>query len=128
MKFSSSFFLNHHNKNHQQPPPPPRATASPTSPTRRARPTLRQRPLQPRLPRSPPASEEDGFCSESEPSRCAAAGRTVCLVFDPWQRGQADVHEFGDWSRDIYAGRIPADFFLHELPEPRPAPVPKAKR
>jgi hypothetical protein len=77
---------------------------------------------------SPPASEEDGSCSDSMPGGCSAAGRRICLVFDPWQRGQADVYEFGDWSRDIYAGRIPADFFLHELPEPRPAPAPKAKR
>ena len=77
---------------------------------------------------SPPASEEDSSCSGSTPSRCAAAGRKVCLVCDPWQRGQADVYEFGDWNRNIYAGRIPADFFLHELPEPRPPPVPKATR
>ncbi|MBI5240899.1 MAG: hypothetical protein HY926_10540 [Elusimicrobia bacterium] len=42
----------------------------------------------------------------------------ICLVFDPWQRGQADVFEFREWDRDAYAGRIPADFFLHDLPEP----------
>jgi hypothetical protein len=72
---------------------------------------------------SPPASQEDGACSDSEPGRCAAAGRQVCLVFDPWQRGQADVYAFGAWDRDLFAGRVPADFFLHELPEPRPAPA-----
>lgn len=53
---------------------------------------------------------------------------TVCLVFDPWQRGQADVYEFKEWDRDVYAGRVPADFFLHDLPEPPPARRPSRSR
>jgi hypothetical protein len=77
---------------------------------------------------SPPASEEDAACTDSAPGRCLQGGRQVCLVFDPWQRGQADVYEFGAWDRDLFAGRVPADFFLHELPEPKPARAPKAKR
>ncbi|MDD5657970.1 MAG: hypothetical protein PHF00_12035 [Elusimicrobia bacterium] len=52
---------------------------------------------------------------------CAAAGpRAVCLVFDPWARGEADVHEQGAWDEDSPLGRLPADFFMHELPEPKP--------
>jgi len=61
---------------------------------------------------SPPSSD----CPDSEPGPC----RQVCLVFDPWQRGQADVYEFGAWDRGNAFGRVPADFFLHELPEPEP--------
>ena len=77
---------------------------------------------------SPPVSEEENPCSDSAPGRCLEAGRQVCLVFDPWQRGQADIYEFGSWDRDLFASRVPADFFLHELPEPRPVQAPKAKR
>jgi hypothetical protein len=78
---------------------------------------------------SPPASEEaDNACSDSTPGRCLEAGRQVCLVFDPWQRGEADVYEFGAWDRGLFAGRMPADFFLHELPEPRRARAPRAGR
>jgi hypothetical protein len=50
----------------------------------------------------------------------ALCSENACLVFDPWQRGQADAYEFKEWDRDVYAGRIPADFFLHDLPEPPP--------
>jgi hypothetical protein len=78
---------------------------------------------------SPPAaSEADNACSDSTPGRCLEAGRQVCLVFDPWQRGEADVYEFGAWDRRPFAGRVPADFFLHELPEPRPARTPRNRR
>jgi hypothetical protein len=77
---------------------------------------------------SPPASEESNGCSDSSPGRCLEAGRQVCLVFDPWQRGKADVYEFGSWDQGLFAGRVPADFFLHELPEPRPVRASKAKR
>ena len=76
---------------------------------------------------SPSVLEQDTACADSTPGRCLEAGRQVCLVFDPWQRGQADVYEFGAWNRDLFAGRVPADFFLHELPEPKPARAPKAK-
>jgi hypothetical protein len=68
------------------------------------------------------------LCSQNTPE---SDSRQVCLVFDPWQRGQADVYEAGEWDRDPYAGRIPADFFLHDLPEPRTAArrrAPKARR
>ncbi|MCX5797468.1 MAG: hypothetical protein NTY77_18405 [Elusimicrobia bacterium] len=77
---------------------------------------------------SPPASEEEPVCSDSAPGRCLEAGRQVCLVFDPWQRGQADVYELGAWDGGRSAGRVPADFFLHDLPEPRPARARKARR
>jgi len=46
---------------------------------------------------------------------------TVCLVFDPWQRGQPDAYDYGSWDSGSFESRVPADFFLHELPEPRPA-------
>jgi hypothetical protein len=77
---------------------------------------------------SPPISEDMEACSDSAPSRCLGTESRVCLVFDPWQRGQADVYEFGSWDRDIYAARVPADFFLHDLPEPKPVRTRKARR
>ena len=77
---------------------------------------------------SPPAPEPENACSDATPGRCLEAGRQVCLAFDPWQRGQADVYELGAWDRSPFAGRLPADFFLHELPEPKPARARQAKR
>jgi len=77
---------------------------------------------------SPPASEQENACSDSTPGRCLDAGRRVCLVFDPWQRGQADVYDFGAWDQDLFASRVPADFFLLELPEQKPVRPPQAKR
>jgi hypothetical protein len=57
-----------------------------------------------------------GGCREPQP----------CLVFDPWQSGKAEVYEFSSWDRGSFSDRVPADFFLHELPEPRH--VKKARR
>ncbi|MDD5628433.1 MAG: hypothetical protein PHU21_05180 [Elusimicrobia bacterium] len=76
---------------------------------------------------SPPADDEEAFCSDADPEGCAA-GRRVCLAFDPWQRGQADVYELGAWNKGLFAGRVPADFFLHDLPEPKPVRTRRPKR
>lgn len=59
----------------------------------------------------------------------ALCSGSCCLVFDPWRRGQADAYELKEWDRDVHAGRIPADFFLHDLPEPPPVRrSPEARR
>lgn len=44
----------------------------------------------------------------------------VCLVFDPWVRGKPDVFSFGAWDEQAPGGRVPADYFLHGLPEKVP--------
>jgi len=44
----------------------------------------------------------------------------ACLVFDPWEEGKPEVFAFEAWdSRDL-GGTIPADYFLHVLPEKAP--------
>ena len=44
----------------------------------------------------------------------------VCLVFDPWEEGRADAFVFDTWDVRMQGGRIPADYFLHGLPEKEP--------
>ena len=41
----------------------------------------------------------------------------VCLAFDPWSRGQPDVLGLAAWDAQEPGGRIPMDYFLHDLPE-----------
>ena len=51
---------------------------------------------------------------------CPLAGpQASCLVLDPWERGRADVYEQRSWDEGSFSGIIAADFFLHELPEPK---------
>lgn len=45
---------------------------------------------------------------------------TVCLAFDPWSEGQAQVYAFPAWDGHEPGGRVPADYFLHGLPEKAP--------
>ncbi len=45
---------------------------------------------------------------------------TVCLVFDPWVRGKPDVYAYNAWDTQDPGGRVPADYFLHGLPEKAP--------
>ncbi len=45
---------------------------------------------------------------------------TVCLAFDPWSNGQAQVYAFTAWDERADGGRIPADYFIHGLPEKAP--------
>lgn len=54
-------------------------------------------------------------CSIDEEPR-----RSICLVFDPWEEGQADVFALEAWDAHEEGGRIPADYFLHDLPEKAP--------
>ena len=51
------------------------------------------------------------LCTSPGPAR-------ICLAFDPWPEGRADVYEFGSWNQGSFAARLPADFFLHQLPQP----------
>lgn len=61
---------------------------------------------------------------ETSPRHTAAVACTpaeepeVCLALDPWKRGEADVYEYHSWRRGSFEGRLPATFFLHQLPEP----------
>jgi hypothetical protein len=48
-----------------------------------------------------------------------AESPTLCLAFDPWFRGEADVYEYDSWNEGSTAGLIPAEYFLHHLPERR---------
>ncbi|OGS36365.1 MAG: hypothetical protein A2506_00485 [Elusimicrobia bacterium RIFOXYD12_FULL_66_9] len=43
--------------------------------------------------------------------------RSVCLVFDPWEEGRADAFAFEAWDAREPGGRIPVDYFMHDLPE-----------
>jgi hypothetical protein len=52
-------------------------------------------------------------CTPSEHS-------AVCLAFDPWAQGKPAVYAFDAWDAANPGGRIPADFFLHDLPEKAP--------
>ena len=45
---------------------------------------------------------------------------SVCVVFDPWPDGQAQVYAFTAWDEKDPGGRIPANYFLHGLPEKAP--------
>lgn len=42
----------------------------------------------------------------------------LCLAFDPWESGRADVFEFRDWDQASTKARIAPEFFLHQLPDP----------
>jgi hypothetical protein len=44
----------------------------------------------------------------------------VCLAFDPWPDGKASVYAFAAWDERGPGGRIPANYFLHGLPEKAP--------
>lgn len=46
--------------------------------------------------------------------------RPVCLVFDPWEEGKADAFDFEAWDARAPGGRLPASYFLHDLPEKAP--------
>lgn len=49
---------------------------------------------------------------------CAPLGDDdLCLALDPWGRGQADAYEYGSWNSGSFEGRVPAEYFLHHLPE-----------
>lgn len=41
----------------------------------------------------------------------------LCLVFDPWAEGKAEVYAFEAWDRGQLGGRFPRDYMLHDLPE-----------
>lgn len=45
---------------------------------------------------------------------------TVCLAFDPWSEGKASVYAFRAWDAQEPGARIPAEYFLHGLPEKAP--------
>lgn len=44
----------------------------------------------------------------------------VCLVFDPWPEGKADVFAFEAWDENEQGGRFPRDYMLFGLPEKGP--------
>lgn len=44
----------------------------------------------------------------------------VCLAFDPWPAGLPQAYAFPAWDAKEPGGRIPADYFLHGLPEKAP--------
>lgn len=44
----------------------------------------------------------------------------VCLALDPWEDGRATVVSFGTWDENGFGGRLPAKFFIHELPDEEP--------
>ena len=54
-------------------------------------------------------------CSIEEDRR-----RSVCLVFDPWEEGKADAFALEAWDARAPGGRLPAAYFLHDLPEKTP--------
>ncbi len=41
----------------------------------------------------------------------------LCLAFDPWTSGEANVYEFWSWDQGSFQTRIPPEYFLHHLPE-----------
>ncbi len=45
---------------------------------------------------------------------------TVCLAFDPWASGAPAVYAFQAWDAKDPGGRLPAEYFLHGLPEKAP--------
>ena len=44
----------------------------------------------------------------------------VCLVFDPWAEGKAEVFAFEAWNDGRQGGRFPRDYMLYGLPEKAP--------
>lgn len=49
-----------------------------------------------------------------------AEAPVVCLAFDPWREGQAEVLAFDAWDDNVPGGRFPRDYLLHDLPEKAP--------
>lgn len=49
-----------------------------------------------------------------------AQAPVVCLAFDPWREGDADVFAFDAWDDDVLGGRFPRDYLLHDLPAKAP--------
>ena len=45
---------------------------------------------------------------------------TVCLAFDPWVEGKPSVYSFRAWDEKDPGARLPAEYFLHGLPEKSP--------
>ncbi|HXT02495.1 MAG TPA: hypothetical protein VN915_17620 [Elusimicrobiota bacterium] len=45
---------------------------------------------------------------------------TVCLAFDPWTEGKPSVYAFQAWDDKEPGARLPAEYFLHGLPEKAP--------
>lgn len=45
---------------------------------------------------------------------------SVCLAFDPWSDGRPSVYAFQAWNSKEAGGRLPAEYFLHGLPEKAP--------
>lgn len=45
---------------------------------------------------------------------------TVCLAFDPWTEGKPSVYAFRAWDAKEAGARLPAEYFLHGLPEKAP--------
>jgi hypothetical protein len=54
-------------------------------------------------------------CSPPDSDSTAA-----CLAFDPWWTGLPDVFAFDTWDAKTDGGRLPPDYFLHDLPEKAP--------
>jgi hypothetical protein len=46
--------------------------------------------------------------------------QAVCLVFDPWAEGKADVFAFDAWNEGAQGGRFPREYMIHGLPEKAP--------
>jgi hypothetical protein len=44
----------------------------------------------------------------------------VCLAFDPWTEGKPSVYAFRAWDDKEPGARLPAEYFLHGLPEKAP--------
>ena len=45
---------------------------------------------------------------------------TVCLAFDPWTEGKPSVYAYRAWNEKAAGARLPADYFLHGLPQEAP--------
>ena len=45
---------------------------------------------------------------------------TVCLAFDPWTEGKPSVYAYQAWDNKEAGARLPAEYFLHGLPEKAP--------
>lgn len=45
---------------------------------------------------------------------------TVCLAFDPWAEGKPSVYAFNAWDAKEPGARLPAEYFIHGLPEKAP--------
>ena len=71
----------------------------------------RRPPPQKRVPSTPPPSY-------ARPRKT----RPVCLAFDPWTEGKPSVYAYRAWDAKEAGARIPAEYFLHGLPEKAPTP------